>query len=238
MTRRDSSAPSDPVTLPLDVQLMRSGSSVLVWLLVLGLLLVGGHWLVHSPWFALRQVHVEGEVEHSTTDSIRRHALPRLEGNYLTLDLVEARTAFESIPWVRRAEVRRVWPHDLIVRLEEHQPVAYWEREAREPLLVNSFGEVFEVNLGDVEDEALPTLRGPRDTSAQVLAMWKRLVPVFASMRSRVDRLELSDRGSWRAHLGWGGVMPTRSSIAPGVSWPASARCRAASRTAPSSMPI
>ena len=40
MTRRDSSAPSDPVTLPLDVQLMRSGSSVLVTLNALRLRLI------------------------------------------------------------------------------------------------------------------------------------------------------------------------------------------------------
>jgi cell division protein FtsQ len=85
--------------------------------------------------------------------------------------------------------------------------VAYWKRDVGEDLLVNSFGEVFEVNLGDVEDETMPVLRGPRDTSARVLAMWKRLVPVFAAMRSRVDRLELSDRGSWRAHLDRGAVI-------------------------------
>lgn len=194
--------------LPVDVQLMRSGATLLIWVLVLAVLVAAGNWLVHSPWFALRQIHVEGEVEHNTADSISRHAMPRLKGSYLTMDLREARQAFESVPWVRRAEVRRVWPHDLVVRLEEHRPVAFWERgDAEDDLLVNSFGEVFEVNLGDVEDETMPTLRGPRDTSAQVLAMWKRLVPVFAPMRSRIERLALSDRGSWKLQLDRGTVV-------------------------------
>ena len=41
--------------------------------------------------------------------------------------------------------------------------------------LVNSFGEVFEANVGDVEDDALPTFAGPDGSSAHVLAMLGRV---------------------------------------------------------------
>ena len=36
-------------------------------------------------------------------------ALPRLSGNFFSVDLQAGRKAFESVPWVRRAVVRRVW---------------------------------------------------------------------------------------------------------------------------------
>ena len=137
------------------------------------------------------------------TDIMKTQALKQA----LDAALAEARKAFETVPWVRRAEVRRVWPHDLVVRIEEHRPVAYWAREDTDHLLVNTHGELFEVNLGDVEDDTLPTLAGPRGTSLQVMTLWRRLVPVLAPLRQRVSRVVLSDRGSWRVQLDRGTVI-------------------------------
>lgn len=193
--------------LPIDVRLMRSGANVLLGLVLLAGLGVLGNRVAHSPWFNLREIHVEGEVAHNTAETVRQHVTPLLKGSYLTMDLGEARTAFEAVPWVRRAEVRRVWPHDLVVRIEEHRPVAYWAREDTDHLLVNTHGELFEVNLGDVEDDHLPTLAGPNGTSRQVMAMWQQLIPVLAPLRQRIERVVLSDRGSWRVHLERGTVI-------------------------------
>ena len=47
--------------------------------------------------------------------------------------------------------------NELRVTLEEHRPAAYWEHDDRDDQLVNTFGEVFDANVGDVEDEHLPT---------------------------------------------------------------------------------
>ena len=106
-----------------------------------------------------------------------------------------------GIFWVRQAVVRREWPGRLVVRLEEHQAAAVWNSEASSDKLVNSHGEVFEVNLGDVEDDSLPQLNGPEGSSAAMLAMLARLQTLFAALDSRVDALSLSGRGSWRVEL-------------------------------------
>ena len=37
-------------------------------------------------------------------------ARPALKGNFFTLDLRQGRAAFQRVPWVQRAVVRRVWP--------------------------------------------------------------------------------------------------------------------------------
>jgi cell division protein FtsQ len=199
-----STADRTGATVPIDVRLMRSGANVLLVLVLLAGLAVLGVRVTRLPWFNLREIHVEGEVAHNTAETVRRHVAPLLQGSYLTMDLGQARTAFESVPWVRRAEVRRIWPHDLVVRIEEHRPVAYWAREDTDHLLVNTHGELFEVNLGDVDDDNLPTLAGPAGTSVQVMAMWQALAPVLAPLRQRIDRVVLTDRGSWRVHLGRG----------------------------------
>ena len=165
-------------------------------------------WWSRQPMFAIRAITVDGDVVRNSVSTIRANAAPRLAGNFLTLDLGAVQRAFESVPWVRHAVVHRVWPNRLRVRLEEHRPVALWGvADGQGEKLVNSFGEVFEANLGDVEDDALPTLAGPDGSSARALAMLGRLAAPFARLESRVVRLWLSNRGSWRATLSGGAVV-------------------------------
>lgn len=118
------------------------------------------------------------------------------------MNLMQAKHAFESAPWVRRAVVRRVWPNRLSVTLEEHRPIAYWDEADRTAeQLIDNFGDVFEVNMADVEEQTLPQLSGPPDAASQMLSMMQRLNERFAHLPAQIDRLELNERGSWRAIL-------------------------------------
>ena len=126
---------------------------------------------------------------------------PKLKGSFFTINLRDTRLAFEAVPWVRSAVVHRVWPDRLSVRLEEHRPAALWHAEDGNDRLVNPQGEVFEANLGDVEDDGLPTFSGPDGTSAHMLAMYRRLQPALTKQDMTIDTLSLSGRGSWRVEL-------------------------------------
>ncbi len=120
------------------------------------------------------------------------------------MNLARGQQAFEAVPWVRRAVLRRVWPNALAVQLEEHRAAALWTVEEGGDLLVNTFGEVFQANVGDVEDEGLPTLQGPDGTAPLVLDVYRRLQPLFAPLALRLDTLTLSERGSWHAEFDGG----------------------------------
>jgi cell division protein FtsQ len=90
----------------------------------------------------------------------------------------------------------------LVVQIEEHRAVALWGADDGTELLVNSHGEVFEANVGDVEDERLPRLDGPLGSAAMVLAMAQRLQPLLAPLDAgALQALTLSPRGSWRVQL-------------------------------------
>lgn len=199
---------SPPAPLPADIRLMNTTAVALATLGVCAFVAFALLWAMQRPVFSLRGIAVEGDLTHNNVLTIRANAAPKLAGNFFSLDLASGRQAFESVPWVRHAVVRRVWPNRLKVHLEEHRPAALWAGAASAgevtDRLVNSFGEVFEANLGDVEDEALPTLRGPDGTSAAMLRMIGRLQPVFAAIDARIDTLDLSGRGSWRAELDTG----------------------------------
>lgn len=188
-------------SIPADVRLMNATAAV-VGMLALGLLVASvGLWVARQPYFALRGIHLEGDTARNNVATVRANVVPRLAGNFFSLNLQAARDAFEAVPWVRHALVRRVWPNQLVVRLEEHRPVAVWKDDEGNDRLVNSHGEVFEANLGDVDESQLPDFSGPETAAAQVLAMHRRLVSAFGVLGHEPVRLALSDRGSWSVWL-------------------------------------
>lgn len=184
---------------PMDIKLMNLTASVLF--AACGLLLVAalGWWLLRNPLFAIGGITVQGEVAHNNVATLRANVPPHLRGNFFTVDLQQARAVFEAVPWVRQAVVKRQFPNRLKVQLQEHQAEALWGDSDSQ--MVNSYGEVFEANAGDVDDDDLPRLSGPEGTSAQVLAMYQGLKPLFEPLDLGIDELSLSGRGAWTLHL-------------------------------------
>ena len=200
-------APQGALELPSDVRLMNATAVAFGTLAAALLLATALLWLAHRPYFAIRAITIEGDVGRNSVSTIRANAVSKLAGNFVTVDLAAVRRAFESVPWVRLAVVRRVWPNRLRVQLEEHRPVAIWGGESGGEKLVDSFGDVFEANVGDVEDDALPTLSGPDGTSQHVLTMLGRVDAGLAPLGAHVEELDYSGRGSWRATLADGAVV-------------------------------
>lgn len=203
--------------VPLDVKLMNLTAHVLLLAFVLLTLGWSGRWLAHHPVFAIRGLTVLGDISHTSALTLRAHVGPQLQGTFLTVDLNAVRQAFETVPWVRRAVVQREFPNRLRVVLQEHQAVAYWGEEG-ESTLVNSYGEVFEANLGEIEQDVLPRLDGPAEQSAQVLAMYRALQPLFEGLDLPLEQLALSSRGNWRATLASGATLELGSGDAATVS--------------------
>jgi cell division protein FtsQ len=159
------------VVVPLDVKLMHMAASLMIAGVVVMAVFVGLWSLVRLPAFALTGITVRGDVEHNNAVTLRANVATKLTGNFFTADLERVRQAFEAVPWIRLASVQREFPNRLRVTLQEHKPVAYWG-EDRESRMVNSYGEVFEANVGDLDDEKMPRLSGPDSQSQQVLTMY------------------------------------------------------------------
>ena len=183
--------------LPFDIRLMNKVASLMLTLFVLVCLASGLWWVLRHPSFALQLITVEGEVSRNNALTLKTNVVPQLNGNFFTLELERARQAFEAVPWVRSAVVHREFPNRLRVRLQEQHPVALWGEEGSSTL-VNEQGQVFEANLGEVEADALPRLKGPASQSQQVLDMYQTLRPVLQGADMDMDELELSPRGSWK----------------------------------------
>lgn len=185
---------------PLDVKLMNMTTLVLALAFAALGLLAAARWVSRLPAFDIAGIWVTGEITHNNAVTLRANVAPRMSGTFFTVDLGRVRAAFESVPWVRRAVVRRDFPNRLRVDLQEHRAVGYWGNDS-EIRLINSFGEIFEANAGEVDQDALPRLNGPDAQAADVLTMYRALAPILESVDFSLDELSLSTGGSWRARL-------------------------------------
>ena len=186
--------------MPADIRFMNGMSMAFGLLFVVMALALLISWLFRQPIFNLSTITVRGDVTHNNAVTLRANVAPRLTGNFFTVNLAQTRAVFESAPWVRKAVVRRQFPDRLKVMLQEHQAVAYWGLEG-DTRLVNSFGEVFEANQAEVESADLPQLNGPSGQTPLVLQAYRQLSVQFEKLDMKLERLELTGQGGWRARL-------------------------------------
>lgn len=177
-------------------------ANTLAVLAVAAMLVAGVVWVAQRPYFKLTAIELEAmpesELHYVSTGAVRAAIAGRFTGNFFTVDLDEAREVFESVPWVRHATVRRIWPNTLRVRIEEQLPLALWN----ENQMINTWGEAFTANTGELDDDmVLPQFAGPEGAEALVVQRYAELARWFAPLDLQVRELELSPRYAWRAIL-------------------------------------
>lgn len=146
--------------------------------------------VVHLPIFPLREVKVNGELQHVTRDQLKMIVSRHLQGNFFTLDLERTRDAFQKLPWVRNVSIRRRWPDRLEVTVEEHRELARWGNIA----LVNTHGELFHA----ASDSDLPVFYGPGDGVAEVAESFKIYGGMLQATGLKVTQVALSPRHAWQ----------------------------------------
>ena len=168
-------------------------SSVLLAISLL-LVLVGAlHYVLHSPLFALRAVRVDAAPQHVAAAEIEAVVRNELRGNFFTVDLEATRRSFEKLAWVRKASVRRQFPWQLEVELEEHVALASWNGMA----LVNTHGEVFKAE----SEMVMPSFIGQPDSAAEVARMYTALAGELAPLKQEIAQISLSPRHTWQLRL-------------------------------------
>lgn len=168
-------------------------ADLLVVAALLGMLYGGAVWVMHLPVFPITEVRVVTPLTHVTREQVESIVRREVRGNFFTLQLGAARTAFEKLPWVRRADVRRQWPGALEVALTEHVPLARWGKSA----LVNVHGEVFEAAF----DGTLPVFNGPEGAAKEMTIQYEHFRRSLAVIDKQPRELNVSPRRAWQVRL-------------------------------------
>jgi cell division protein FtsQ len=186
-----------------DVRTLNATASGLMAATLLACAASGVWWLSQRPMFTLHRVTVESMygigLQHVNELTVRNSVLGKIKGNFFTANLEQVRTTFEAVPWVRRATVRREWPDQLIVQVEEHEALGTWGEDGR---LLSVKGDVFTANEAEADDDhPLPAFDGPPGSEKEVLARFTQLCGWFAPIKLVPQALTLSSRYAWTVKL-------------------------------------
>lgn len=171
---------------------------LVIVLIVLACFLAIQRWLAHKPSsMPIRYVRVEGTFQHLEPIDVKRALLPLVtDTGYFSIAMSPIRDAVEALPWVDSARIRRVWPHTLVVRIDEQRPVARWG----DADLLNERGERFTPKKMEPFQE-WPLLRGQEGQETELFSMFNKISSDLADKGLAVDSLTVSERRAWSIRL-------------------------------------
>ncbi len=186
-----------------DIRALNTLTRILLGVLVLALMYAGYRWTARLPLFELAEIHVRAvpgkPLRYVDESTVRSTAVQRLRGNFFSMDLAAARAAFETVPWVQHASVRREWPNKLVVTIDEFVALGTWGEQGR---LISVDGVLFTANLDEAEQEGkLPALDGPDESAREVAQRMFDLREWLAPVKLTPRSLSLSKRYAWSARL-------------------------------------
>lgn len=80
-------------------------------------------YMTDSPLLAIREVVIEGCRRISERDVLSMTQLDR-RPNILSVNLAALRSRVETNPWIERAEIRRIFPDRISIKVTERHPAA------------------------------------------------------------------------------------------------------------------
>lgn len=135
-----------------------------------------------------------GTPQYTTNADVRDMILKmgELKG-FFGQDVDVIREQIESMPWIKGAVVRKIWPDRLSIWVAEYAPVAFWNSED----FVSLDGMVFKLPKDRLKNDNLPRLYGPDYQSLAVLDAWKQIFNELKSKGITLKAVSIDERGSW-----------------------------------------
>ena len=181
-------------------RLLNTAANFLIGLAALLFAYAGLQLLLRSALFPLKEIVVRGEMKNAGAVEIES-AVDGVGGNFFAADLAAVRERLEQVAWVRRVDLRRVWPDRIEVKLEEHVALARWGGTG----LVNTFGEPFSAPMNDDAAAQLPLFTGPAGSEGELARRYRRFVELLAPLGETPERVVvtvvLSPRYAWQLRL-------------------------------------
>ena len=148
--------------------------------------------------FVVEQIDVMGEGRLNERD-IRLAAQIQPGSYFFGVDLDAVRDRTESLPWVDRAVVRRLWPNRIVVQVVETTPYALWQNEGQLHLLAETGALIVPVETALSIPAELKTYIGenaPRD--AKII---EATLEPYTEIWTRVESLVQFPSGRWDLHM-------------------------------------
>jgi len=151
---------------------------------------------VWSKAWPVKSIEVQGEKLFVTQSSIEKFMLHQPERGLLAIDLQELQREAKKIDWIKDVDIRKVWPNKLIFTINEHIPVALFNENDSDKLVLTQQGSLIK-NISNDENSQFKALSqlpiidiniGTPLEINQALNVWQK----FKQMKREFELLEFS----------------------------------------------
>ena len=159
-----------------------------------------GFWLsgpLEPGSYPIHSVRIVTPIQHVSQSALKEVIEPLIGEGFFQIDVEQISANIEALPWVHLSAVRRVWPGQLVVNIEEQQPYAIWNEDA----LVNVDGAVFRPVRLDDSLAALPHFVGPEGTEKMMTERFRELTESVVNQDINIVQVDLSGRRAWQLEL-------------------------------------
>lgn len=113
-----------------------------ITLLILLIIIKTNNSEIH--YFPIKKV-TSSELINVNKDDISEAVKYLYSKSFFDIDLNYLKNKLEKIEWVRKINVRRSYPNEIIIDIEEHAPILIWNNK----MYINKYGEKFIVSKID-----------------------------------------------------------------------------------------
>ncbi|MBV45247.1 MAG: hypothetical protein CML87_05310 [Rhodobiaceae bacterium] len=159
------------------------------WIGLLTIVLFLSFFALNRP---IELINVNGDLKRVSIKSINNHTNNLLNKGFLSFNASEVKEKIESLDWVESAEIIRVWPNKIDIRIMEESLLGIWNDD----LILNSSGKLYVVDQRSIPAN-LPRLIGPKGSEKDVMNLFIQINNLLTGRGLYLEALTLDTRGSW-----------------------------------------
>ena len=119
--------------------------------------------------------------------------------NLITFDKDHAKSLLEKVGWVKRANIKKIYPNTIRINIIESDPFAIFYNN-QDIFLIDIDGEIISPNPDINKYESLLTVRGEK-AEVKLSEIIKEININFPEVRNKVNGLEFVDKRRWNLFL-------------------------------------
>ena len=137
-------------------------------------------------------INVSGDLKRVSIKSIDNHTDSLLNKGFISFSASEVKKKIELLDWVQSAEIIRVWPNKIDIKIKEESLLGIWN----DNLILNSSGKLYVVDQRSIP-ENIPRLNGPQGSERDVMNLFIQINNLLTGRGLYLETLTLDARGSW-----------------------------------------
>ncbi len=140
-------------------------------------------------WFQLNRLEVKGQ-KYTQANELYEVFNDIEKRGFFSLDVAATEELIIGLPWIKRVQLRKVWPATLSLQVIEHEPLAFWGGTG----VVSKEGTVFYPE--QLPNENWVSLNGPEKIASELTELLQDYQLELSKKELVVSSINLSERGA------------------------------------------